>query len=188
MNSKLLLLLRRQCLCFSFGGLLSISCLSFFFSHQTSMEVGEGEGGVVALLPECVVSYFVPRHTHAHSVSLFLFIGIQYVSSQPRLNKQWKLWGHWFLLIFIIWCTETERKREGRSEKAREESLSSLRPLFFSLSEDALARCPCQAGGRQEKRKWLLFTLEPELFPHSVPPSLCFSNLKWRRSSCVFKG
>lgn len=146
------------------------------------MEVGEGEGGCSGSSARvCCVLFCPPTHTHAHSVSLFLFISIQYVSSQPRLNKQWKLWGHWFLLIFIIWCTETERKREGRSEKAREESLSSLRPLFFfSLSEDALARCPCQAGGRQEKRKWLLFTLEPELFPHSVPPSLCFYKSKMK--------
>lgn len=109
---------------------------------------------MVALLPECVVSYISPLHTHTHRVSLFLFISIQRVSS-PTLNTQWKLRGHWFLLIFIMRCTQAERERE----EAREESFSSLLSSFFSLRERC---CPCQGGGRRERRKWLPFSLQLE--------------------------
>lgn len=104
----------------------------------------------------CLIS--VP-YTHTHRVSLFLFISIQRVSSPTHppstLNTQWKLRGHWFLLIFIMRCTQAERERE----EAREESFSSLLSSFFSLRERC---CPCQGGGRQERRKWLPFSLQLE--------------------------
>lgn len=74
----------------------------------------------------CLIS--VP-YTHTHRVSLFLFISIQRVSS-PTLNTQWKLRGHWFLLIFIMRCTQAERERD-RPERR----VSPLSCLLFSLSE-----------------------------------------------------
>ena len=55
---------------FSRGGLYSsffffFTPVSLFNSHQTNTG-GEGEGGgMVALLPECVVSYISPLHTQA---------------------------------------------------------------------------------------------------------------------------
>lgn len=168
MTSKLLLVLRGQCLCFIFGGLFSISSVFLFFSFQTNIGVG----------------LIMSPHTHI----LFLFISIQCV---PLPEYAIKLRGHWFLLNFIIWCTEAEREREGQREreKAKEGSCSSC-CLLFPLSKDAVAFCPCQAGRRWEKRKWLPFTLEPELIrlfsSHFLSPctSVFVFYLKWRLGSC----
>lgn len=60
------------------------------------------------------------------------------------------------LLIFIIWRTETERRRERAGERSDSPLLQSS---LFSLSGDAVA---ASVGGQQEERKWLLFTSEPQ--------------------------
>lgn len=117
-------------LCVSSGGLLA----SFYCPcHQTSSE----RGGLAIPLSVCclILAPDAPvhahTHTHLHRVSLFHLL----VSSVRRLGLAWwKLWGHRFLLIFIIFCPETEGRREGRREQAREETLSSLCPPVFFLS------------------------------------------------------
>lgn len=70
MNSKLLLVLRRQRLCFSRGG----------------VRVGLVGSGLSARV--CFVLFYLTSHSHTHTyaISLFLFISIQYVLS-PALPE-----------------------------------------------------------------------------------------------------
>ncbi len=133
-------------------------CLSFSPIIQTWVVRGR-----VALLPQCVVFFCHPAYT----VSFFICISIQCVSSSPSLNMQQKLWGHWFLLIFIIWRAQAE----GEKEKAREEFLHSL--SSFSLSKDAV-RAVLAREEDSGKRKWLPFVQELE-FIFCFLLSLCSS-------------
>lgn len=118
---------------FSRGGLYSSFLFflppSFFLTpiRQTRGERVRVEGWW--LFCQSVLCLISVPYTHTHRVSLFLFISIQRVSS-PTLNTQWKLRGHWFLLIFIMRCTQAERERD-RPERR----VSPLSCLLFSLSE-----------------------------------------------------
>lgn len=108
---------------------------------------------MVALLPECVVSYISPLHTHAQSLSFFIYQYPACVVAHPEYAM--KAAGS---LVPTHFHNAVYTGGEGEGQ-AREESFSSLLSSFFSLRERC---CPCQGGGRQERRKWLPFSLQLE--------------------------
>lgn len=169
----------------------SLSPLSLFFLSSDKHGV---RVGVAALLPECVVSYIIPLHTHTES--LFFYLLVSSVSSRPPTTTTppeyaMKAVGS---LVPTHFHNLANRDGEGGTERGGQRGEFLLSPSSFPLSEDADACCPCQGGGgRREKRKWLPFTLEPELIvcflltsSHSLPPSLCFYTFKMKARYMCF--
>lgn len=177
MNSKLLLILSRQSLCFSFGGLFFLLSLFFFFSFLPYRRGGGWRYG--ALLSECVVLC----STHTCSVCLFLYLLVSRVCRRPpplpAPKYAMKAVGslmptHFHNLVY--WKGGGWVGASGEGQRGVEFLLSAL-----FLSREAVACSLWQGGGHWEGRKWLPFTMELKpcvyLIFHSVPPSHFFKTL-----------